>query len=73
MNTVLGRRSFPYAAPQIWNCLPLYTKIESNSENFKKQLKTILFKNTNNIMQTVSVIYRRYNDFTTYTVTLLHI
>ena len=40
----LGDRSFMVAAPNLWNNLPLEVKIAPNIDNFKKFLKTFLFK-----------------------------
>ena len=57
MNTVSGRHSFSYAAPRFWNRLPAASRMEENTEHFKKLIKTALFRNTNNIMQAV----RMYN------------
>ena len=48
-----GRRAFSYASPRLWNNLPEAVRLEDNSEKFKKLLKTVLFRNTNNIMQTL--------------------
>ena len=43
MNTTFGRRSFSYAAPKLWNHLPLTLRLSQSLENFKSQLKTFLF------------------------------
>ena len=43
MNTTFGRRSFSYAAPKLWNHLPLALRLSQSLENFKSQLKTFLF------------------------------
>lgn len=39
-----GSRSFTYAAPQIWNSLPIDLKMSPSIENFRAGLKTHLFK-----------------------------
>ena len=39
-----GSRSFTYAAPQIWNSLPIDLKMSPSIENFRVGLKTHLFK-----------------------------
>ena len=54
-DTVAGRRSFSYASPRLWNHLPQETRLEDNTEKFKKLLKTVLFQNNNNIMQCVQM------------------
>jgi hypothetical protein len=41
---VYGSRSFSYAAPQIWNSLPIDLKMSPSIENFRAGLKTHLFK-----------------------------
>ena len=45
-----GRRSFSYVAPRYWNCIPKTIRLLDNSEKFKSSIKTVLFTNTNNIM-----------------------
>ena len=40
----LGDRSFMVAAPGLWNNLPLEVRRAPNIDNFKKLLKTFLFK-----------------------------
>lgn len=42
--TALGRRAFSFAAPRIWNDLPLFLRLASSRDIFKRQLKTFLFK-----------------------------
>lgn len=39
-----GERSFQYAAPELWNKLPLETRVETNIDAFKIKLKTYLFR-----------------------------
>ena len=39
-----GRRAFAYAGPSLWNSLPDYLKVSSSVDCFKKQLKTVFFK-----------------------------
>jgi len=43
INSALGRRSFSYAAPQIWNSLPNHLRKATTLSTFKSQLKTHLF------------------------------
>ena len=40
----LGDRSFTYAAPKLWNALPLDIRSESTVAGFKSKLKTHLFR-----------------------------
>ena len=39
-----GQRSFSYAAPLLWNDLPLHIRTAANVNTFKSLLKTHLFK-----------------------------
>ena len=48
-----GRRSFSYAAPRFWNCLKKEIRLLDDTEHFKTSVKTVLFKNTNNIIGAV--------------------
>ena len=57
MNTASGRRSFSYCSPRFWNKLPRETRLEDNSTTFKTSLKTILFTNENNIIDSVRLYY----------------
>ena len=57
--SVSGRRSFSYAAPRLWNCLPQEMRLLNNTDMFKSRIKTVLFTNMNNIMQ-ASLGYRTY-------------
>ncbi len=40
-----GDRAFEAAAPKLWNQLPEYLRSIGNYSNFKKKLKTHLFRN----------------------------
>ena len=40
----LGKKSFAYSAPQVWNSLPFYLRNETSLEVFKKNLTTFYFK-----------------------------
>ena len=40
----LGKKSFAYSAPQVWNSLPFYLRNETSLEVFKKKLKTFYFE-----------------------------
>ena len=44
LHAAYGSRSFTYAAPQIWNSLPIDLKMSPSIENFRVGLKTHLFK-----------------------------
>ena len=46
VSTKYGRRTFAYAGPRLWNALPLETRSEEKMENFKRQIKTLLFTDT---------------------------
>ncbi|KAK6186737.1 hypothetical protein SNE40_006015 [Patella caerulea] len=43
VNLEIGRRSFAYSAPFLWNSLPLSIRLAKSVESFKSQLKTHLF------------------------------
>ena len=45
----LGDRSFAYAAPQLWNFLPLNVRNCDSISVFKKRLKTFLFRKAFNL------------------------
>ena len=46
-----GERSFSVAGPRLWNDLPLHIRTTSNFVNFKKVLKTHLFKKCYNLYE----------------------
>ena len=41
---LLGQRCFSYAAPAAWNTLPPSLQQLTNTDSFKRQLKTVLFE-----------------------------
>jgi hypothetical protein len=43
LKTKFGERAFSHAGPAAWNSLPEYIQSESNTNSFKKLLKTYLF------------------------------
>ena len=43
-NSCYGDRAFLVYAPQVWNQLPHYLKAETSLNEFKKKLKTFLFR-----------------------------
>ena len=45
---VMGERSFQVAGPKLWNLLPLNVRMEEDTEEFKKKLKTFLFRELEN-------------------------
>ena len=51
MNTASGRKSFTYISSRAWNRLPKTVRLLNDSLKFKQSIKTILFRNTNNILQ----------------------
>ena len=43
IKTAAGRRSFSYAAPTIWNSLPIHIRSATSLSTFRSALKTYLF------------------------------
>ena len=54
LNSVYGRRSFRYAAPRLWNALPISIRKLNSLDNFKSKLKYHLFNNSQEYMCTVN-------------------
>ena len=46
VSTKYGRRTFEYAGPRLWNTLPLKIRTEEDIGSFKRQIKTLLFTDT---------------------------
>ena len=46
-NGLMGERAISVSGPKLWNALPQEIREEANSDDFKKRLKTILFKDAN--------------------------
>ena len=46
VKTKYGKRTYDYAGSRFWNALPLNIREEEKVENFKKQIKTLLFVDT---------------------------
>ncbi len=44
--TKYGERTFSWAAPRLWNALPLEIRVQENTDLFKKLVKTLLFDDT---------------------------
>ena len=40
----LGKKSFAFSGPQVWNSFPFYLRNETSLEVFKKKLKTFYFE-----------------------------
>ena len=43
IDSAAGRRSFSFAAPQVWNSLPLQLRLSTSLTSFRSLLKTHLF------------------------------
>ena len=54
-NTKYGRRTFDYAAPRLWNALPLHVRTEEDIGVLKRQLKTLLFEGTDELKRRASM------------------
>ena len=52
VKTRYGQRTFEYAGPRLWNALPLQVRTIDNIESFKRQLKTLLFRDTEGLKRT---------------------
>ena len=50
MNSSLGKRSFSYIGPKMWNILPTDLRLNDDIDSFKKLLKTYLFSNYDNFL-----------------------
>ena len=46
VKTKYGKRTFQYAGPRLWNALPLHVRTMESVEGFKREVKTILFTDT---------------------------
>ena len=56
---VFAERSFSYAAPRLYNKLPMVVKQQTSLEGFKTQLKSFLFSRVyGTVNNTVSEAYR---------------
>ena len=49
--TKYGKRTFSWSAPRLWNLLPVDMRSCDNTDTFKKKLKTLLFANTNQLIE----------------------
>ena len=50
--TKYGKRGFRFIAPRLWNTLPASIRLNDDTDAFKKDLKTLLFTNTEKIKHT---------------------
>ena len=57
VKTKYGRRTFEYAGCRLWNALPLDVRMEEKIDNFKKQIKTLLFKDTEGFKRKASLYH----------------
>ena len=46
VKTKYGKRSYGYAGPRLWNALPVEVRMVETVEEFKRKVKTILFRDT---------------------------
>ena len=53
-NGKMGDRAFSVAGPRLWNALPLELRLQKDVEDFKKMLKTYLFKNSYSFYEIVN-------------------
>ena len=51
VKTKYGKRTFDYAAPRLWNALPMQVRMEDDVQQFKKQVKTLLFVDTEGFLK----------------------
>ena len=49
--TKFGKRTFDYAAPRLWNALSKDMRKEDDVEEFKKNVKTLLFSDTRGFLR----------------------
>ena len=54
-NTIHGKRTFDYAAPKLWNALPLEVRTEEDIDKFNRRIKTLLFDGTEELKQRASM------------------
>ena len=53
--SVYGQRSFSCAGPKLWNCLPMALRMEENTDEFKKLLKSFLMTSADMFYQQVNM------------------
>ena len=52
VSTKYGRRTFEYSGPRLWNVLPLHIRTEGDIESYKRQVKTLLYQDTEGFKRT---------------------
>ena len=52
VKTKHGERTFAFAAPRLWNALPLEMRTIEKIETFKSKLKTLLFTEADGLKRT---------------------
>ena len=55
MQTSSGQRTFEFAACRLWNRLAVKIRMLNSSDTFKNNIKTVLFRNDNNILNAVTL------------------
>ena len=52
-NGLMGERAISVSGPKLWNALPQEIRLETSTDDFKKRLKTFLFKDADRFYDTV--------------------
>ena len=52
---VMGDRAFSVCGPRLWNCLPTQLRLKEVIEDFKKDLKTYLFRHSDRFYELVNM------------------
>ena len=52
---VMGDRAFSVCGPRLWNCLPTQLRLKDVIEDFKKDLKTYLFRHSDRFYELVNM------------------
>ena len=50
---MMGERAISVSGPKLWNALPQEIRQETSTDDFKKRLKTFLFKDADRFYDTV--------------------
>ena len=53
-NGVMGDRAFSVCGPRLWNALPIRLRLVEELEDFKKDLKTYLFTDSDSFYEVVN-------------------
>ena len=51
----MGDRAFSVCGPRLWNCLPTQLRLKEVIEDFKKDLKTYLFRHSDRFYELVNM------------------